>query len=178
MKTPSSEFRWFRYCVDREHDLSDLNHALANERVLSVEKHMVNSEGRAWLVVVLEVLPGKSTGKSGGKKDGKHEAEIAALGASERSAYDRLRDLRKDIASRETIPPYAIFNNRQLLEIVRGRVTDLSALATIKGLGTSRLEKYGAAIVEVCRDVFLQHAPESKAEDGNPETRESNGEHT
>jgi len=51
--------------------------------------------------------------------------------------------VRKKIAEEEGVPVYAIFTNAQLAEIVKREMKDLSELATIEGIGKTRIEKYG-----------------------------------
>ncbi len=52
-------------------------------------------------------------------------------------------------ARRQELPPYVIFHDATLLEIARRRPLALSALAGIPGVGRSKLERYGAAIVAI-----------------------------
>lgn len=57
--------------------------------------------------------------------------------------FARLRELRKKIAEEEAIPPYAIFTNEQLADMVRKKVTTLQAMKEINGIGDAKISKYG-----------------------------------
>jgi ATP-dependent DNA helicase RecQ len=47
------------------------------------------------------------------------------------------------------VPPYVIFHDATLREMAARRPTSLDAMAGISGVGAAKLEKYGAAFVEV-----------------------------
>jgi ATP-dependent DNA helicase RecQ len=62
--------------------------------------------------------------------------------------YERLRALRLEWAREGKMPAYSVFNNQTLEELVRIRPRTPSALAAVKGVGPSRLERYGKALLE------------------------------
>jgi ATP-dependent DNA helicase RecQ len=61
--------------------------------------------------------------------------------------WQQLRRLRQEWARAAKLPPYVIFNNQVLDEIVRLRPRSPEALAAVKGLGPARLERYGAELL-------------------------------
>lgn len=46
-------------------------------------------------------------------------------------------------------PPYVIFKDATLLEIVRERPTTLEALRRVSGIGEKKLVNYGDAVLEI-----------------------------
>jgi hypothetical protein len=62
--------------------------------------------------------------------------------------WERLRALRSEWARELKQPAYCIFTNQTLEALVRDRPTTPAALASIKGLGRSRIERHGAALLE------------------------------
>ena len=50
------------------------------------------------------------------------------------------------------MPPYVIFHDATLVEMVRRRPRDLGALGLIPGVGRSKLERYGAIFLAVVAD--------------------------
>jgi len=72
------------------------------------------------------------------------------------AVFARLRELRKTLAEKEAVPPYAVFTNEQLAAMVTQKSDSLTALGQIEGVGASRLEKYGPAFLE-----FLKKEPEA-----------------
>lgn len=61
--------------------------------------------------------------------------------------FSKLREVRKALAESESLPPYAVFTNEQLAAIAKVRCTTAADLGKIDGIGTARVEKYGAAMV-------------------------------
>jgi ATP-dependent DNA helicase RecQ len=51
------------------------------------------------------------------------------------------------------VPAYVISHDSTLAEIARQQPQDLAALARIGGLGAKRLERYGAALLDVLAGV-------------------------
>ncbi|MEN8197428.1 MAG: HRDC domain-containing protein [Pseudomonadota bacterium] len=126
------------------------NRFLAGHRIIAIDKEFVqDGRGSAWALSVSYDDAGERPppARRAGKVDYK---EI--LNNREFAVYARLRDLRKDLADKEGIPAYALFNNEQLAAMVQGRVTSGSALSNISGVGAARVEKYGEAFLAVLRD--------------------------
>jgi ATP-dependent DNA helicase RecQ len=66
-----------------------------------------------------------------------------------RILWESLREWRLQEARRQELPPYVIFHDSTLIEIARRRPGSLTALASISGIGTSKLERYGSAIIDI-----------------------------
>jgi ATP-dependent DNA helicase RecQ len=57
--------------------------------------------------------------------------------------WQALRALRLEIAREQGVPPYIIFHDTTLLDMVRRKPRDLAALALVPGVGASKLARYG-----------------------------------
>jgi len=77
----------------------------------------------------------------------KAEASTAELDPAARSLWGALRAWRLEEARRQELPPYVIFHDATLTEVARRRPDSLAALAEIPGVGRSKLERYGAAVI-------------------------------
>ena len=73
--------------------------------------------------------------------------------------FARLREVRKAIAEEKGYPPYAIFTNEQLAQMVQTRCRSLADLQKISGIGASKLKSYGAAFISA----LTQDAPFSES---------------
>jgi ATP-dependent DNA helicase RecQ len=73
-----------------------------------------------------------------------------AIGLDEDSAgrFAKLRVWRLDTAKSHGVPPYVIFHDATLAEIARRAPTDLDDLRGIPGVGATKLERYGEALLE------------------------------
>ena len=75
----------------------------------------------------------------------------AALSPSDQPLFEALRAWRASEAKRQHLPPYVIFHDRTLYEIAARRPARLEALAAVNGVGQAKIERYGAAVVDVVR---------------------------
>jgi ATP-dependent DNA helicase RecQ len=73
----------------------------------------------------------------------------ALVSAAEAPVWDRLRALRLELAREQGVPPYIIFHDATLLDMLRHRPRDLRSMAQIPGVGRSKLERYGAQFLGV-----------------------------
>jgi ATP-dependent DNA helicase RecQ len=64
--------------------------------------------------------------------------------AGQDPVFDVLRAVRRQLAAENNVPPYLIFHDSTLREMVSGRPKTLRALGTITGVGARKLEAYGA----------------------------------
>jgi ATP-dependent DNA helicase RecQ len=97
--------------------------------------------------VRLRADPVRQRGRA--KKAAAGPASVAALDSAARSLWEALRAWRLAEAHRQELPPYVIFHDATLIEVARRRPTSLAALAEIAGVGSSKLDRYGAAILEI-----------------------------
>lgn len=67
----------------------------------------------------------------------------------EREQWEALRALRKRLAEEHAVPPYVIFPDATLLEMLRSKPTTLAEMARVSGVGARKLERYGDAFLEV-----------------------------
>ncbi|GAB3384171.1 RecQ family ATP-dependent DNA helicase [Azotobacter armeniacus] len=67
----------------------------------------------------------------------------------EREQWEALRTLRRRLAEEHSVPPYVIFPDATLLEMLRSRPRSLSEMARVSGVGARKLERYGEAFLEV-----------------------------
>jgi ATP-dependent DNA helicase RecQ len=63
--------------------------------------------------------------------------------------WEALRAWRLEEARRQELPPYVIFHDSTLLDVARRRPISLTSLANIPGVGASKLERYGTAIIGI-----------------------------
>ncbi|MDH2241206.1 DNA helicase RecQ [Pseudomonas sp. GD03855] len=69
--------------------------------------------------------------------------------SEERETWEALRTLRRKLAEEHSVPPYVIFPDATLLEMLRSQPASLSDMASISGVGARKLERYGQAFLEV-----------------------------
>lgn len=72
---------------------------------------------------------------------------------TERQLWERLRALRTDLAKEQGVPPYVIFHDKTLKEMVVNHPRDLHTLGFVSGVGERKLQRYGAQFLEVLNQV-------------------------
>jgi ATP-dependent DNA helicase RecQ len=65
--------------------------------------------------------------------------------------FQALRAWRLEQARAQQVPPYFVFHDSHLRAIAAHRPVTLEALSELKGIGPGKLEKYGAAVIELVR---------------------------
>jgi ATP-dependent DNA helicase RecQ len=61
--------------------------------------------------------------------------------------FEALRALRKSLAEENSVPPFVIFHDRTLLEMVSEQPKNLSELSRISGVGEQKLKRFGEAFL-------------------------------
>lgn len=91
------------------------------------------------------------TARLRGQTRNDRNAAVEALEADVRARFDALRTWRRERAAEQNVPPYVIFQDRTLLEIALAEPDGLEALARISGVGQSKLDRYGEAVMTTLR---------------------------
>jgi ATP-dependent DNA helicase RecQ len=75
----------------------------------------------------------------------------AELSPTQATLDARLRTWRKEQAHAIGLPSFFIFSDSVLRDIVLAAPASLAELRSIRGLGPDKLERFGAAVLELCR---------------------------
>jgi ATP-dependent DNA helicase RecQ len=65
--------------------------------------------------------------------------------------FEALRSLRKELATKEKLPPYMIFSDATLTQMATDKPTDLEMMKNIRGVGEFKLQKYGEEFLTVIK---------------------------
>jgi ATP-dependent DNA helicase RecQ len=63
--------------------------------------------------------------------------------------FQRLREWRAAVARTQGIAAFMVFHDKTLTELAARRPADLAQLGAVPGIGPSKLDKYGAALLEI-----------------------------
>ncbi|MEO6208771.1 MAG: ATP-dependent DNA helicase RecQ [Gemmatimonadaceae bacterium] len=74
------------------------------------------------------------------------------LSAAQPALVAALRELRTTLARAAKVPAYVIFPDRTLVEMAVRRPVSLDALSGVRGVGPTKLERYGTQILAVIRE--------------------------
>lgn len=70
----------------------------------------------------------------------------------DKDLFARLRFLRKQIADKENIPPYVVFNDATLQEMAEFLPTTAAEMLDINGVGERKLERFGGAFLSLIQE--------------------------
>jgi ATP-dependent DNA helicase RecQ len=97
-------------------------------------------------------LPKEQKPKGEGKQKDKIPLQIPYINknidTNDVVLFEKLKDLRKKIATEEKVPAYMVFSNATLLDMCHKKPTSLIQFSAVNGVGAVKLEKYGEAFVE------------------------------
>jgi ATP-dependent DNA helicase RecQ len=96
-----------------------------------------------------EAKPGRRRLARGGERRGGLAALDGAAAPGDEALWEALRARRLELAREQGVPPYVIFHDATLLEMMRRRPRDLGAMSVIPGVGRSKLERYGETFLAV-----------------------------
>jgi ATP-dependent DNA helicase RecQ len=71
------------------------------------------------------------------------------VGPQDMPLFQALRELRGRLAKEQNVPAYVIFHDSTLRSIAEQRPRDLRSLGRLGGIGGSKLERYGEAVIDV-----------------------------
>jgi len=85
------------------------------------------------------------------KKPGSKSARKAQILPEDQELWDELRECRKMLAEESNVPPYVIFHDATLKEMLDTMPTSEAEMLRINGVGESKLEKYGDDFLHILR---------------------------
>jgi ATP-dependent DNA helicase RecQ len=108
---------------------------------------------------------GRSLSRSAGEGRGEGAADGDTRPGDD-ILWQALRTRRLELAREQGVPPYVIFHDATLAEMVRLRPSDRASLALIPGIGRSKLERYGEIFLGVIAVHAAPGAGDAPAADG------------
>ncbi|WP_083587336.1 DNA helicase RecQ [Agrococcus sp. Marseille-P2731] len=82
-------------------------------------------------------------------KAAKRSTSTAQLDDVQQGVFQALRSWRASTAKEQAVPAYVVFNDKTLAAIAERKPSTLVELSTVSGVGESKLERYGEAVLEV-----------------------------
>ena len=73
----------------------------------------------------------------------------ADIPPADMAAWEALRECRKRLADENGVPPYVIFHDRTLRDMLAQRPATLDDMLAVSGVGEAKLTRYGQAFLDV-----------------------------
>lgn len=74
-----------------------------------------------------------------------------ALAHADQALFDKLKGVRRKLASEQKVPPFVIFADTVLLEMSAQRPSELDGMLAVSGIGTVKLNAYGRTFLEAIK---------------------------
>jgi superfamily II DNA helicase RecQ len=144
-----------------------LNAFCGSHRVSFIDKHLVVDGAQSFWSVCVTWLDGDAAPCAHTNQRTKPAVDYKqVLSEVDFSLYLELRNFRKELAEQQNIPPYAVFTNDQLANMIQNKVDSMSAMGQIPGVGKSRIEKYGDTFLRRLNELWGQTPAEAEDEKG------------
>lgn len=128
---------------------AELNRFLSTHRVLRVDRELVHDGAQSLWAVCVQWAPTADPeaprARAPGERKGVDYKEL--LSEADFGLYSTLRLWRGAVAKAEGSAGYLPLNNEQLAQVAKRRPVSLAALEAIDGIGPSKRDKYGAALL-------------------------------
>ena len=86
------------------------------------------------------------------EKPKKNKKGMDSLTSKGFKLFDKLKELRLEIARAEKIPPYIVFNDKTLIDMCAKMPTTKSDMLNVSGVGENKYGKYGERFIEVIKE--------------------------
>ena len=136
----------FRQLVAAGYLASDME-AFGGLKLTELARPVLKGDAEVWLRRDVEIEKRKSSKAERGArvKEGYEEANDDPL-------WHALKAKRMELAKEQGVPPYVIFHDSTLLEMLNQKPTSLTEMGQISGIGQAKLVKYGDAFLQVLED--------------------------
>ena len=109
----------------------------------------ITEAGRKFLQEKNSILMRKHVGKVKVAKVVKTKLSLGLESEDEHELFARLKTKRLEIAKAQNVPPYVVFHDKTLFEMIKLRPKNLADLGGITGVGEAKIKKYGKVFLEV-----------------------------
>ncbi len=95
--------------------------------------------------------------KAGEAADGEIRGGAAKTSATDKMLFALLKDLRKEIAKKNNLPPFVIFQDPSLEDMAIQYPIKIEELKQISGVGSGKAERFGRPFVELIKNYVEEH---------------------
>jgi superfamily II DNA helicase RecQ len=134
-------------CIDSFND--EINRFLISHKILEIEKHLVqSSSGACWCLCINYLASPASQFQQKIKIDYKEVLDEKTF-----TVFQRLREIRKNIADEDAVSAFVVFTDAELAEISKLTEITEESLKKIQGIGEKKVEKYGFRLLSMFKAV-------------------------
>lgn len=125
----------------------EANKFLRSHRVLQIDRQFSSEHGGYWTLFVTYMDSDKKDDLPMTRKRKIDYREV--LSEEEFARFARMREIRKELAQQEAVPPFVIFTDEELSILSKSEKLSLSDIKAIKGIGEKK------AFVNKAQSIFF-----------------------
>lgn len=148
-------------CANPQESEKELNSFLNSNRIICVQREFCPTPTPCWNFLVEYVETEKSDQRKAGNKKEKIDY-MEVLSQEDFAIFSKLRELRKQIATAEHIPPYLVFTDAELAAIVTAHITKPEDLLKLNNVRQNKIEKYAPQIYSILKGSGIQNNEENE----------------
>ena len=132
-------------------DDSELRDFMRDKEIIGITDHHFVRNEIPYLTLIVKYYPFRKEAEPENKSSSnkRDESWKNDLSEADMGVFNLLRDWRSERCKKEGVPPYILFNNKQLAEVVKMRPQSSADLLKIDGIGKAKAEKYGEDILKI-----------------------------
>ena len=104
-----------------------------------------------------QVFLRKDIGKKRRNKSYSRSSQWRSFAGNDKILWDALVNKRSELANAQSVPPYVIFHDSTLEDIVLQQPQTLTEFANLSGVGAKKLERYGKFFIDVLDEHIIEY---------------------
>lgn len=125
-----------------EKDQEKVNQFLESVKMRKSSSHLVEDKINYWSILFYYT-------EKDNQEEEKVEIDESLMDPMQKEIYRALKEWRNSVASEKNIPAFTVLHNQTLIDIVYEKVKNIEELDKIKGIGQTKLARYGNDIIAV-----------------------------
>jgi ATP-dependent DNA helicase RecQ len=118
-------------------------------RLTEGSREVLRGERQLKLRRPAKALPKQRTERRSVDKSRVGAAEAVGIAPVNELVYEALRTWRREVSKQHGVPAYTVFHDSTLRELASARPQSLAQLRAISGIGATKLERYGEALLGI-----------------------------
>ena len=118
-------------------------------RLTEASREVLRGERQLKLRRPAKALPKQRTDRRSVDRSRVGAAEAGGMGPVNDLVYEALRTWRREVSKQHGVPAYTVFHDSTLRELASARPQSLQQLRAISGVGATKLERYGEALLSI-----------------------------
>ena len=128
---------------------------LASRAKIELPVELIGQSGLNQAESQKDGIDSKKAGAVHKKSEYKRGEFLRNLSAEDAGLYEAIKDWRRHAAEEENVPPYVIFGDRTIEDLILKKPRTVRELLNVFGIGKIKAEKFGSAILKLVENTII-----------------------